>query len=85
LKPTIADYLENHPKLKAATDRLAAARAAMVNGNRWGETRRFAGKRAGNRLSAIERAHARWSKTYDVLTREYYRKYGAKDHKLSVP
>lgn len=68
-------YRENHPKLKAAKERLDTARKAVGGGNRWGETRRFSGARAGNRLNAVDKALKSWGRTYDAVTKEYHKNH----------
>jgi hypothetical protein len=68
---TREEFLAHDPRLTAAKQALDAAQNALSNGTRWGETRRFAGRRAGNRLDHLESARIRWSKAYDKATALY--------------
>ncbi len=60
----IKEYIQNDQAVVSAAEKLRALREAG-SGLRWGETRRFAGRRAGNLLDKIERAEASWSRAYD--------------------
>lgn len=45
-------------RIMKAEARVAAVREQMHRANRWGESRRFAGRAAGLRLERLERAQA---------------------------
>lgn len=56
-------YVDADPAVVKATATLRSLRS-VVN-SRWGESRRFAGRMAGNRLDRIDRAQAAWGRAYD--------------------
>ena len=51
-------------RLEELYQRLERARQAMVTNNRWGESRRFAGRKAGNRLERIDHIQQMIDKEY---------------------
>lgn len=62
-------FLATHPRLKAARTRMQDTFQALGHGQGtiWGDTTRFAGKMAGNRLDRAHHAEAVWSRLYDRL------------------
>lgn len=56
-------YIDNDPAVQRAIAKINALQSK--GGNRWGEARRFAGRTAGNRLDALARARAQFSRAYD--------------------
>lgn len=59
------DTFDDDADVQRARDRLQAAGEALGGGNRWGETRRFAGRSAGVRLERYHRAQAALARAYD--------------------
>lgn len=62
---TFLEYLDRDPQYQAACKRREAAEAAICSGRRWGESRRFAGRMADNRIDRLEAARAAWSRAFD--------------------
>lgn len=56
-------FIASDPAFAKAVSKLELLRAGTCG--RWGEARRFAGARAGNRLDQIQRAELSWSRAYD--------------------
>ena len=56
-------FIDADPAVSKATSALNSLR--FVVSSRWGESRRFAGRMASNRLDKIERAQHAWSRAYD--------------------
>lgn len=65
------DYVERHPTVVAAQERVSIIRQAMTSSNRWGESRRFSGRSAGQRIDRLDRAIARLTRTRDKARRDY--------------
>ncbi len=55
------------PRLTELYQRLERARQSLGGGNRWGETRRFAGRAAGNRLAKVVHIQSMIDKEYKKL------------------
>lgn len=62
---TREEYRNTDPGLAKARKEMDDAMSAVSSGNRWGETRRFSGRAAGNRIAKVDAAKARWQKAYD--------------------
>lgn len=55
-------YIDNDPAVQRAIAKINALQSK--DGSRWGETRRFAGRAAGNRLDALAKAQAQFRRAY---------------------
>ncbi len=74
--PSLQEYRDNHPELQLAKKRWEAVMKAAGDGNRWGETRRFQGRAAANRISRADSAKRTYFRVWDQVTREYDRRFG---------
>jgi hypothetical protein len=59
------NYIERDPEVKAAKAKIISIYNEMVSNDRWGEARRFAGKRAGSRLERLDKARRQLSRAID--------------------
>jgi len=62
---TLSAYVSRDPKFLEAQRKLEKAYEALRKGRSWGDTRRFAGRSARNRLEAILRGRERVSKAWE--------------------
>lgn len=69
---TKVEFRSSHPDMKKAEDRQDAVRKQMsANAGRWGDTRRFQGMSAGNRLAEVDAAERHWSRVWDRLEKQH--------------
>lgn len=61
---------EQTPRIKELFARLERERQAGLKASRWGEARRFAGKRDGNHLARIDHIISMIDKEYTKLERQ---------------
>jgi hypothetical protein len=68
---TRSEYVASDTRLDELGKRRDAAAMKIGGSQRWGEARRFAGAKAGNRLDASDKARKVWAKQYDRLEAEH--------------
>lgn len=71
--PSKEEFINADARYARACERRAQAYAALNRGDRWGESRRFAGRSAGLRLDRIARANAACNRAYDAAEKRWDR------------
>ena len=61
----VKDDIDKDPEVIAAQAKINRIYDEMVRNDRWGESRRFAGKRAGSRLERLDKARRQLFRAYD--------------------
>jgi hypothetical protein len=70
---TLNEYARNDPSYLKAQEKLKNAYQLLGGGNRWGESRRFAGRIAGSRLEAVDREKAQRNRTWKMVGQRHRR------------
>lgn len=69
--PSKDEFIHADARYARANERRTQAYAALNRGDRWGESRRFAGRSAGLRLDRIERAGVACNRAYDAAEKRW--------------
>jgi hypothetical protein len=75
--PSFSEYVRDNEKFNKISTNFDI-NVEKMGKSKWGETKRFAGKEAGNRISNFHKSFKFKQKTLDKIKKEYEKKYNTK-------